>query len=359
MRRSRSLQPLPDRAWTDTLEARETFDVAPPPPPPLELETISSHWQLALDAAQSALSAAAASLPTPELARQKTQLVQERLETAAALTGLARVTGVHPAPWLSPVPVSNEMLGVPETVTSCLFDLDGVLTDSGLLHAWAWGEALDPFLLHLSEKAHWHFTPFDREADYRAYIDGRPRLEGVHAFLASRGIRLSEGRFDDPSDADTAYGLARRKGELLGRGLRQRGSTALPGARRYLQAAGHAGLGRCVVSASSNTARMLELAGLAELVEERVDADLIRGKGLRSRPAPDLLLVACRRLGVRPDETVTLTHSAAGVAAGHAAGLAVIGIGEGAQGELLRGFGAEQVYPSLRVMLDRRLADSR
>jgi HAD superfamily hydrolase (TIGR01509 family) len=328
---------------------------ASPPQQPLELETISSRWQVALDAAQRAVSAAGPSLAAPELGRRKTRLVQERLETVETLTRLARVTGTHPAPWLSPVPVSNEMLGLPTTVTSCVFDLDGVLTDSGVLHAWAWGEVLDQFLLHRSNQADWPFIPFDRDADYRAFIDGRPRLDGVHAFLASRGIRLPEGRFDDPVDAETAYGLARHKGEVLARGLRQRGSTALPGAHRYLQAAGHAGLERSVISASSNTSWMLELAGLAPLIEERVDADAIRALGLRSRPAPDLLLEACSRLGVTPEEAVTFTNSPSGVAAGLAAGFLVIGIAEGAQGERLRGFGAEQVFPSLRALLDRQL----
>lgn len=327
-------------------------------PQPLELETISSRWQVSLDAAQRAVSAAAASLPAPELGQRRTRLVQERLETAKALAHLARVTGTQPAPWLSPVPVSNEMLGLPTTVSSCVFDLDGVLTDSGVLHAWAWGEVLDQFLLHRSNRAGWPFIPFDRDGDYRAFIDGRPRLEGVHAFLASRGIRLPEGRFDDPADADTAYGLARRKGEFLARGLRQRGSTALPGAHRYLQAAGHAGLARAVVSASSNTSRMLELAGLAPLIEARVDADVIRARRLRSRPAPDLLLEACTRLGVSPDETVAFTHSPEGVAAARSADLLVIGVGEGAHEDLLRGFGAEQVFPSLLVLLDRQLRSS-
>lgn len=329
------------------------------PLPPLELETISSRWQVALDAADGALGAAGAQLPASELGQRHAHLVQERLETTGALTRLARVTGVHPAPWLSPVPIGNDMLGLPSTVACCLFDLDGVLTDSGVLHAWAWGEVLDQFLQHVSDRAGWHFIPFDRGADYREYIDGRPRLEGVHAFLASRGLRLPEGRVDDAPGAETAYGLARRKGEMLALELRQRGSTALPGARRYLQAAGHAGLARSVVSASTNTTRMLELAGLSALVEERVDADLIRAEGLRSRPAPDMLLAACGRLGVLPERAATFTHSAAGVAAGRAAGLLVIAIGEGAQGELLRGFGAEQVFPSLRVLLDPALVGGR
>ena len=131
--------------------------------------------------------------------------------------------------------------------------------------------------------------------------------------------------------------------------------TALGGARRYLEAAGHAGLKRAVVSASASTLPMLELAGLATLVEDRVDADVIRAEGLRARPAPDLLLDACRRLGVQPEETVTFTHSAAGVAAGLVAGLGVIGVGEEAQRELLLGFGAERVVPSVSVLLDPRL----
>ena len=210
-------------------------------------------------------------------------------------------------------------------------------------------------LLRLSETTGWHFIPFDRGADYRDYIDGRPRLEGVDAFLASRGIQLAEGRFGDPADADTACGLARRKGDAMARALHQRGVSAVPGARRYLEASGHAGLKRAVVSASSNTLPILELAGLASVIEERVDADVIRTEGLRSRPAPDLLLDACRRLDVQPEDAVTLTHSAAGIAAGRAAGLTVIGVGDGAQGELLAGFGAEHVVPSLRALLDPRL----
>ena len=201
----------------------------------------------------------------------------------------------------------------------------------------------------------WQFIPFDRDADYREYLDGRPRLEGIHAFLGSRGIRVPEGRPDDSARVDTAWGLASRKGEALARGLQQRGVTALAGARRYLETAGHAGLERAVVSASTTTLPMLELAGLATLVEERVDAEVMHAESLRSRPAPDLLLAACRRLGVQPGEAVTFTHSAAGVAAGHAAGLAVVGVGDGAQDELLRGFGAERIVPSVSSLLDSSL----
>jgi beta-phosphoglucomutase-like phosphatase (HAD superfamily) len=323
----------------------------PSSPPRPELDTVAARWQLALDAAERALVAAGDLLPAPELARRRHGLARERRQAAEQLGRLARVAGVVPEPWLSPVPLRTTMLGLPATARACLFDLEGVLTDSARLHAVAWGEVFDDFLLRLADKAGWQFIPFDRDVDYRAYLDGRPRLEGIHAFLDSRGIRLPEGRADDPGGADTANDLARRKGVALARRLSQRGVTALAGARRYLEVAGQVGLARAVVSASASTLPILELAGLATLVEERVDADVIRAEGLRGRPAPDLLFVACRRLGVRPEDAVTLTHSPAGVRAGRAAGLTVICIGDGRDEELLRGSGAEHIVPSLSTLL--------
>ena len=333
-------------------------EVASQPLPALELDSIAASWQLALDAAEHALVAAGESLPSAELVLRRRRLVQERQHTAEMLMRLAQVSGVRPLPWLSPVPVSTKMIGLSPNVRACLFDLEGVLTDSALLHAWAWSDLFDEFLLRLADKTGWQFVPFDRDADYHAYLDGRTRFQGIHAFLDSRGIRLPEGRPDDSVDADTAYALARRKGEALAGRLRERGVTALDGARRYLEATSRAGLKRAVISASASTLPMLELAGLATLVEERVDADVIRIEDLRARPAPDLLLVACNRLGVRPDEAVTFTHSAAGVAAGRAAGLVVVGVGEGEHADLLLGFGAERVVPSVGGLLDPRLSDS-
>ena len=171
---------------------------------------------------------------------------------------------------------------------------------------------------------------------------------------------LPEGRPDDPAHAETASALARRKGELIARGLEQQGVTALPGARRYLEAAGRAGLKRAVISASASTAPMLELATLATLVDAWVDAEVIHAEAVRTPPAPDLLLAACRRLDVRPEDAVTFTHSPAGVAAGVAAGLTVIGIGATpAEQEVLRGFGAERTVPALGVLLDRVLVRGR
>jgi beta-phosphoglucomutase-like phosphatase (HAD superfamily) len=347
------------RGRTRGADAQEPARVpqGPPPARPPTLDVLASRWQLALDAAEHAVAVAGVALPAAEVRQQRRRLVEERRRTVDDLAALAAVMHAGPAPWLSPVPVTAAMLGLPTGVRACLFDLDGVLTDSGSLHAWAWGEVFDDFLLRLSEKTGWAFIPFDRERDYRTYLDGRPRLEGIHAFLSSRGIRVPEGGPADPPEAASAFALFRRKGETLARDLRRRPTAALPGARRYLEAAGRAGIGRAVVSASTSTAWMLELAGLDGLVEARVDAEAIQHERLRSRPAPDVVRAACDHLGVAPGDAVALTQSPAGVGAALAAGAAVVGVGEGERDELLRRFGAPRVVPSVAALLDRRLAE--
>jgi HAD superfamily hydrolase (TIGR01509 family) len=321
---------------------------------PRDLESLSAEWQRALDAAARALRAAGESLPASELRDRRVALAHETESTAAALHALAHGRG-QPAPWLSPTPITNRMLGLSETVRACLFDVEGVLTDSSRLHAWAWGEVFDDFLSGLGETTGWHLIRFDRVADYRAYVEGRPRLEGVHTFLRSRGIQVREGRPEDPSDAKSAHGLARRKGELLERRLYQQGVTAIAGARRYLEAARRAGVMRAIVYESASTLPMLEQAGLATLIDARVDAAVISAEGLHSRPAPDLLLAACQRLGVEARDAVTFTSSPAGVVAGRRAGMSTVGVGDEDLCETLEGFGAEQVVPSLNLLLDPRL----
>jgi HAD superfamily hydrolase (TIGR01509 family) len=322
-----------------------------------DLDVAGERWQLALDAAQRALAAATFVLPAAGLGARQRELAAERQLTEAALARLARETGAESAPWLSSTPVDAGMLGLAPSVRACLFDMDEVLTDSGTLHAWAWSEVFDPLLQRLSERAGWAFRPFDRNGDYLSFLDGRPRVEGIHTFLVSRGIRLPEGRPGDAPTAETACGLARLKGEKLELRLAHRGVGAVPGARRYLEAARRAGLACAVVSASANTLPMLQVAGLLQLVDERVDAEVMRAEGLRARPAPDLLLAACRRVGVDPETTVTFTHSPAGVAAGHSAGLTVFGVGHGERGRVLHEFGADVVVGALGELLDPRIRE--
>ena len=354
-----SVRPPPSRPrtparWPRARDRTLAYDVHPAPARS-ELEPLSAHWQRALDAADEAVRAAIGSVPEDDLREWRQHLVQEHRETARLLESVACVARTQPRPWLSPVPVRNTMLGLSGAVRACVFDLERVLTDSASLHAWAWGEVFDDFLLRFSQQTGRHFIPFDRVVDYRSYVDGRPRLEGVHAFLQSRGIRLPEGWTDDSPEAETANGLARRKGALLASRLRERGVAESPGARRFLEAAHRAGDKCAAISASANTSTVLELTGLAALIDVRVDAEVMRSESLRALPAPDLLLAACRGLAVLPAETAIFTCSPAAVVAGHSAGLAVIGIGDGEQAELLTGFGAERVVPSLRTLLDPRL----
>jgi len=313
----------------------------------IELDTVADDWQFALDASTRALDASRQAFADDELHARRRRLAQERIETGHDLAVLAERIGVRRRPWLSPFPLHPSLLGLDESTRACIFDLDGVLTDSGVLHAAAWGEVFDELLLRLTEPTGWQFIPFDRVTDYGAYIDGRPRLEGIRLFLRSRGIRLSDDEEDE---------LARRKSDALGRRLRERGVNALAGAGLYLEAAGLARLGRAVVSSSTRTLPMLELAGLSSLIEARVDADQIAEGGLRSRPAPDILLRACELLEVEPAETVSFAHTPDGVAAAHAAGVHCVGVSADESGrERLLAFGAHHAAAMLTDFLDRRV----
>jgi beta-phosphoglucomutase-like phosphatase (HAD superfamily) len=318
--------------------------VAATPPP--DLNATAAQWQSALDAATRALEADRGVLPAAEVSREAHRLMEERRETAALLRTVAALHHLSPAPWLAPAPVSPRRLGLSEDVAACLFDLDGVLTDSDALHASAWAQALEPVLLALALDDRAPYTPFDQDADYHAYFDGRLRTEGIKLFLAGRGLRLPDAAVTE---------IARRKGELVEHGLHSRGVAALAGAHRYLQAVGLGGIRRAVVSASTTASPMVEAAGLAELIDARVDANTMRSLNLRSRPAPDLLITACAELGTPPEHAVSLTHSGAGVVAARSIGMPVIGVADGAEADALRAYGAEIVVPALETLLDRSL----
>ena len=311
---------------------------------PTELDTVAGDWQLALDQAQRALEASGRAFAADELHERRRRLAHERVDAAHELAALAHDTGVHQTPWLAPWALTPSLLGLAGTTRACIFDLDGVLTDSGVLHAAAWSDVLDPLLARVSEHPGRQFIPFDRDEEYRLYLDGRPRLEGLHLFLAARGIRI---------DTQEALAVAHRKSEILGRSLRRHGLNALPGARRYLESAGRAGLRRAVVSSSTRTLPMLELADLVTLVDARVDAEQIATGSLRSRPAPDLLLRACELLGVEPGDAVSFTHVPDGVAAARAAGMPAIGIGDC---ERLQHYGVEHAVPRLVDLMAPPLA---
>ncbi len=246
------------------------------------------------------------------------------------------------------------MLGLPEGVTACLFDLDGVLTDTAAVHAKAWTELFDGYLRERAERTGEPFVPFDPRGDYVAHVDGKPRQDGVRDFLASRGIVLAEGDPDDPPGTETVHGLGNRKNEALLRAIDRDGVEVFEGSRRYLRAARDAGLRRVVVSSSANTQQVLEVTGLAEYVEGRIDGLTLRAEGLRGKPAPDTFLAGARCAGVEPAQAAVFEDALAGVEAGRAGRFGyVVGVDRVGQAEALRAHGADVVVSDLAELLDR------
>ncbi len=325
----------------------------------VSLETLRTGWRAAFDAAETALQAASLYLSPEELHARSRRLAAERDPTAELLQALARERRTSVPLWqlLTPPWEARRLLGLPDSVTACVFNLDGVLIGSAAIHAAAWTETFDELISRRSERTGGRFAPFNPRTDYPEHIHGRPRLEGVRAFLASRGIRLPEGDADDPPGSETVHGLANRKNQALLRRLDQHGVTAFAGSRSYLEIAHDAGVHTAVVSASANTQTILELAGLADLIDESVDGKTILAQGLRGRPAPDRLLAACRQLGVAPQQAAAFETSAAGVVAGRAAGFnLVVGVDSAGQADALRAQGADLVVTGLAEILNRKLA---
>jgi beta-phosphoglucomutase family hydrolase len=247
------------------------------------------------------------------------------------------------------------MLGLPHDVTACLFDLDGVLTDTASVHNTAWTEMFDAFLRERAKRTGEPFVAFDPVADYTAYVDGKPRADGVRDFLASRGIALPEGHPDDDPGTETVYGLGNRKNEALLRRIRGEGVAVFEGSRRYLEAARDAGLRRVVVSSSANTREVLAATGLDRLVEGRIDGLTIVAEGLRGKPAPDTFLAGARCVGVEPPRAAVFEDALAGVAAGRAGGFGfVVGVDRTGHADALRVHGADVVVRDLAELLNGR-----
>jgi beta-phosphoglucomutase family hydrolase len=238
-------------------------------------------------------------------------------------------------------------------VTACLFDLDGVLTQTARVHNAAWEETFNDFLRQRAAAGHEQYRPFDPGPDYNRYVDGRPRADGVRTFLASRGITLPEGAPDDPPSADTVNGLGNRKNEVLLRRIHDDGVQAYQGSVKYLRAAAAAGLRRAVVSASANCRDVVAAAGLQDLLEVRVDGIVAREQSLRGKPHPDTFLAAARQLGVAPKQAAVFEDALAGVEAGRAGGFGfVVGVDRVGQADALKEHGADVVVRDLSELLD-------
>lgn len=245
------------------------------------------------------------------------------------------------------------MLGLPASVTACLFDLDGVLTQTAKVHAAAWKKMFDGYLRMRAGRSREAFVPFDEIRDYDEYVDGKPRYDGVRSFLTSRGIELPEGGLDDPPNAETIHGLGNRKNEIVLELIREQGVEPYEGSVRYVEAARAAGLRRAVVSSSTNCRDVLAAAGIAALFEEIVDGVVAERDHLQGKPAPDTFLAGARALGVQAARAVVYEDALAGVQAGRAGHFGfVVGVDRVGQAEALRSHGADIVVSDLSEMLD-------
>lgn len=244
-------------------------------------------------------------------------------------------------------------LRLPEGVSACLFDLDGVLTETATLHAEAWKRAFDEFLFRRAAAAGGQFAPFDEVGEYDAYLDGRPRLEGTRAFLDARGIELPEGTPGDPPCRETVNGLAARKNELLLALFAERGVVVYPGSLRFLEEASRSSLLTAVVSSSANTAAVLRAAGLEGRFDACVDGTVAAAEHLAGKPAPDTYLEAARRLGVAPSGAAVFEDALAGVEAGRRGNFGlVVGVDRVGQAAQLSAHGADVVVADLAELIE-------
>jgi beta-phosphoglucomutase family hydrolase len=246
------------------------------------------------------------------------------------------------------------VLGLPDGTRACLFDLDGVLTKTAVVHNAAWKEMFDAYLQERSRRTGEPFVPFDPGRDYDEYVDGKPRADGTRSFLTSRGIELPEGSDDDPPSAETIHGLGTRKNEIVLRRIREDGVEAYESSVRYVRAARDAGLRRAVVSSSANCRDVLVAAGIEDLFEARIDGVVAGREHLRGKPAPDTFLAAARALGLGPQAAAVFEDALAGVEAGRAGSFRfVVGVDRTGQADALKKHGADVVVADLAELLDQ------
>ncbi len=244
------------------------------------------------------------------------------------------------------------MLGLPDHIRACLFDLDGVLTDTASVHTRAWKAMFDRFLRARAQRTGTPFVPFDPVADYRRFVDGKPRGDGVRSFLASRGIDIPDGDRDDPPEAETVNGLANSKNDAFLQTLHGDGVEVFDGSRRYLTAVWNAGMAVAVVSSSANTREVLAITGLDRYVQHRVDGVTLRDEHIPGKPAPDSYLRAAELLGTPPADGAVFEDAQSGVEAGRAGGFGyIVGVDRLGHADELRRCGADVVVTDLGELL--------
>ena len=229
-----------------------------------------------------------------------------------------------------------------------LLDLDGVITDTASIHAACWKQMFDEYLQKRARQRGEVFHPFEIATDYRLYVDGKPRYDGVRDFLTSRGIRLPEGVPDDPPEAETVDGLGNRKNDLVNKVIEEKGVEPYEGSVTFIRQLRHQGFKIAVVTSSQNCTAVLKAAKLDHLFDLQVDGNVIHAEHLAGKPAPDTYLRAAELLGVEPARAVVIEDALSGVEAGSAGGFGlVIGVARKGNAEELRHHGAHLVVNDL------------
>ena len=242
---------------------------------------------------------------------------------------------------------------LPPRIRACLFDLDGVLTQTATLHAEAWKLMFDRFLAWWASRDGQTYEPFDAVHDYEVYVDGRSRLDGVRTFLASRDIVLPDGHADDVDGAPTVHGLSNAKNRLFNALLDEMGAPVFGGSISFARAARETGRRLGVVSSSANTRRVLAASHLSDLFEVVVDAQTAEARSLAGKPAADTFLAAADALGVAPADAAVFEDALAGVEAARAGNFGlVVGVDRVGQADALRASGADIVVADLSELLD-------
>jgi beta-phosphoglucomutase family hydrolase len=233
-----------------------------------------------------------------------------------------------------------------------LFDLDGVLTDTAKIHAACWKRMFDDFLRQYAAEKGEPFRPFDIGTDYKLYVDGKARFDGVQSFLESRGIHLPYGDPDSPPNNETICGLGNRKDEMVKEAIKSEGVEPFEGSVAFVRQIRNQGIRTGVVSASSNCEAVLKSAGIADSFEVRIDGEVAARLNLSGKPAPDTFLKAAEELGVVPQRAVVVEDAISGVQAGRDGGFGlVVGIDRKADAESLWESGADIVVNDLAEML--------
>ncbi len=243
-------------------------------------------------------------------------------------------------------------LGLPGRTRACLFDLDGVLTDSARLHAEVWKQVFDHVLVELAHDQGHPFRPFDAEDDYRAFVDGRTRIDGARTFLASRGIRLPDGQVTDDPSRLTLHGVANCKQQRFLDLVRTQSIQPIPGSMHYVHAVRREGLHTAIVSASENARAIAAGANALHLFDVVVDGRVAATMHLAGKPAPDMYIAAAAMLGIGPEHAAVFEDAVAGVEAGRRGGFGfVVGVARSDNAGELRAHGAHRVVHDLRDLL--------